>query len=135
MEQKGWSAPEGEDDAIMHLLQAATDRTAAIAATLKEATEADPPVALHSTSDRFQMTLNEPGLRAADVSTHIVADQLLVKIRRTQESREDDEQFRQTRSWSSTWERSFRLEFTPTPSKVNVTVTPDGVTVTASRAA
>lgn len=135
MEQKDWSAPGEEEDAIKRLLQAATDRTATIAAIHKEEPPADPPVALHSTRDRFRMTLNEPGLRAADVSTHIMADQLLVKIRRTEENRDDDEQFRQTRSWSSTWERSFRLEFTPTPSRVNVTVTPDGVTVTASRAA
>ena len=135
MEPKDWSAPGGEEDAIRRLLQAATERTKTIAATLKEEPEADPPVALQSTRDRFRMTLNAPGLRAADVSTHIMADQLLVKIRRDQQSREDDGDFRQTRSWSSTWERSFRLEFTPTPSRINVTVTPDGVTVTASRLA
>jgi HSP20 family molecular chaperone IbpA len=124
-----------EEDALARLLQTALDRAEVLAASLNGSPLVEPPVAIHSTRNQFRMTLKASGLTAADVSTEILTDQLLVKIRQSQKSKQEDDQVLTTRFSSSSWERSFKLEFTPTPSRVRLTVTSDDVTVTASRIA
>ena len=135
MTQSGSSDSNLEEEALARLLQTASDRSEALIASLRDAPPADLPVAIHSTRDQFRMTLKTSGLAESNVSTEIQADHLLVKIRQSQSNRENDDQVQTTRFSSSIWERSFKLNFTPTPSRINVTVSPDGVTVTASRVA
>jgi HSP20 family molecular chaperone IbpA len=131
MAHEGTSAPDDQEDALSRLHRAATERTASLAATVGDAPPTEPQMAVKSTPDLFRLTVKVPGLKASQVSTEILADELVVRIRQTVEGWREDDDMREVLASSSSWERSFKLAFTPKPSTVRVQVAVDGVTVTA----